>query len=586
MSNPSFDTDVLVLGSGFGGSVAALRWAEAGRRVTVLERGPWVRREDFEADPDAFWNPRRHRFGMNDLRARGRHVIPWLGAGVGGGSHVYAATLKRRDTFDGFPKAINKADMDRYYAIAEDVMDAQRYPDHPPYSDVRPTQLLYSVAEQLAQTHPDLVEDWGPINLGISFAPEGTSPGTEFVNKHGAQQRYSDPFEQSLLGGDIGAKNSLDKNYLHLAQQSGAEIRPLHQADRIEPLDGGGYRVHFTRFVRETSALRRTLRNFVPGLIDSRDETGSLTTERLVVACGAVGSTELLLRNRDVHATLPSLSSRLGQAYTTNGDFISLIFPFRGLFVSWAGLIGAVIALLWLDGSARLGLLVAGAVLYFAGLVFSRRTFDPDIGVTNSDYIKFRGRDGSGQGAYIESGRYPTPVRAVFAFLMSVFGVYRPRRYRWIVLATRALRLLVPPFELIARTWPIPLLQMGRDDAVGSIDLDRRGRARIDYPFATNVPFYHWLNRLGKLVARAANAYWAPNFPAFLLKKIEVPHNQGGCPMGESAADGVVDDAGQVFGYPDMMVLDGSIIPCSVGPNPALTILALSERAMAITLDH
>jgi len=580
----AFDTDVLVLGSGFGGSAAALRFAEAGERVIVLERGPWVRREDFEADPDALWNPRRHRFGMNELRSRGRHVIPWLGAGVGGGSHVYAATLKRLDDFGAFPGGITRAEMDGYYDRAEDMLDAQRYPDHAPYGDVAPTQLLYGVGERLAKTHPELVEEWGSINLGISFAPPGVAPGSAFVNKHGAPQRYSDPMEQSALGGDIGAKNSLDRNYLHVAQERGAEIRPLHQADRIEPLEGGGFRVHFTHYVKESSFLRRTLRHAFPRFARTRDEQGSVTARRLVVSCGAVGSTELLLRNRDVHGTLPNLSPKLGHGYATNGDFVSLIFPFRGIFVSWTGVLLALVAALWTSMPARGGCLIAGAVLYFAGLLVSRRAFDPDVGVTNSDYIKFRAQDGSGQGAYIESGRYPTPLRATIAFLMSVFGVYRPSRYRWIIRFTHVLRWIVPPFELIARSWPIPLLQMGRDDAVGTMALDAKGQGRIDYPFAKNVPFYRWLNSLGRLVAKEAKAWWAPNGPAFLLKKIEVPHNLGGCPMGATAAEGVVDDCGHVFGYPGLMVLDGSIVPGSLGPNPALTILALSERAMARTL--
>jgi len=88
MSRPFFDTDVLIVGSGFGGSVAALRFAETGSRLLVIERGDWVSKEAFEPDLDMFWRPEKGRFGMNELRARGRNIIPWLGAAVGGGSHV------------------------------------------------------------------------------------------------------------------------------------------------------------------------------------------------------------------------------------------------------------------------------------------------------------------------------------------------------------------------------------------------------------------------------------------------------------------------------------------------------------------
>ena len=581
MNDATFDADVIVVGSGFGGSVAALRFAEAGERVLVLERGRWVKREQFEADPDAFWHPRRHRFGINELRPRGRNIIPWLGAGVGGGSHVYAATLKRRVSFDGFPSAVTDGEMAECYAVAEEMMAATRYPDYPPYSDVRATQLFYRIGEKLQREHPDLVEDWGPINLGISFAPPGETPGAEFTNAHGARQRYSDPGEQSLLGGDIDAKNSLDRNYLHCAQQHGARIEAMTEVDRIEPLPGGGYRVHYTRYVEETGRVRRWLRNWFPALIRSRDTTGQCTARRLVISAGAIGSTELLLRNRDVHRTLRDLSPRLGHRYTSNGDFVSLMLPFRGFFVSWLGMALVVTGLF-----TRWWVAAVGVALYALGLVVSRRNFDPDIGTTNSDYIRFRHRDGSSQGAYIESGRYPTPVRAALAVLLSSLGLWRPHRYHRIVHLTRWLRRWVPPFELIARSWPIPLLKMGRDDATGTFRLDERGRAIIDYDFAANREFYRYLNRLGRLAARAADAWWVPNFPAFIFKRIEVPHNQGGVPMGEHPDDGVVDHAGRVFGYDNLLVLDGSIIPVVPGPNPALTILALSERAMRYVTDQ
>lgn len=578
----AFDADVVVIGSGFGGSVAALRLAEAGQRVLVLERGDWVTRDEFKADPDAFWAPGVHRFGMNELRPRGRHVIPWLGAAVGGGSHVYAATLKRRVTFDGFPNAIVAEDMDKYYAQAEELMDAQYYPDYPPYSDVRATQLFYEAGARLAAARPDLLEEFGPIHLGISFAPPSGGAGESFVNAHGAMQRYSDPTEHSLLGGDIDAKNTLDRNYLHLAQESGARIQSLTEADRIELLPGGGWRVHHTVHVKEPNMLKRRLRKWLPWLAPPQYTKGATTCARLVIAAGAVGSTELLLRNRDVHGTLTGVSDRLGERYTSNGDFISLMLPFRGFFISWAGFLAAVIAAFmgWWWTAA------VGSLAYVVGLVVSRPAMDPDVGTTNSDFMRFRHRDGTAQGAYVESGRYPTPVRGTLVLLLSSLGLWRPHRYGGVIRFTTWLRRWVPPFELLARSWPIPLLQMGRDDAVGAFRLDGDGRAVIDYPFEANAGYYQYLNQLGRLVAEAADAWWIPNLPAFLFKKIEVPHNQGGCAMGEDAATGVVDHAGRVFNYEDLMVLDGSIIPVSLGPNPALTILALAERAMVIALEQ
>lgn len=593
-SQGEFDADVIVVGSGFGGSVAALRFAEAGQDVLVLERGDWVSRERHEADLDNLWLPHRHRYGFNELRPRGRNLVPWLGACVGGGSYVYAGTLKRVERWKGFPRAIREDDMGRWYDLAESIMDPAYYPDYPPYNEARATQLLVDVGAKLAREEPELVEDYGRIHLGISFAPPGGTPGAEFVNKHGAKQRYLDPREQSLLGGDIGAKNTLDRNYLHLAQERGARIEAMVEVDRIERTPQG-WEVTCVRRLEVPQASSLWGRWRAGKRRPERTEV--FRCRRLVLAAGSIGSTELLLRNRDLHGTLSGLSPMLGRRYTTNGDFLSLMFPSRGIFVGWLGFLASLVggvatALNHRALAAGAGVPVldhwatyvlgAGALVYAAGLVATRRACDPDIGTTNSDFIRFRGRDGETQGAYIETGRYPTPVRLALAVLLSVLGLWRPRSYGKIIAFTKLLRWTIPPFALFAQTWPVPLLKMGRDDAYGTFRLDEQGRAVIDYPWRDNRDFYAWLNSLARKVAAAAGASWAPN-PAFLLtRRLEIPHNQGGVPMGEGPAEGVVDHAGRVFGHDDLMVLDGSILPVSPGPNPALTILAVAERAMSV----
>lgn len=503
------------------------------------------------------------------------NITPWVGAGVGGGSHVYAGTLKRCDDFRGFPRAIAGDDMTRWYERAEAMLRPTLYP----HAD-RTASLLFATADRLLSTREtdDSLLDAGRVSLGIAFAPEGTTR-EEFVNEHGARQRYHHPHEQSIYGGDIDAKNSLDKNYLHLARALGTEIRPLCEADCITPLPEGGYRVDYRRWVAEPTRGRRLLRRWLPSCLrETADERGSIRARRVVVAAGCVGSTELLLRCRDRFATLPALSPALGQRYTTNGNFISLMVPFRGLLVGWLAFVVALVALLaqawWVAAFAT--------AIYLATVTATRGPFDPDLGPTNSDYLRFRGLDGEGV-VYVESGRYPTPDRLAIAGLLGLVGAYRPARYRSIVRVTSWLRGL-PPFSLLARSWPIPLLQMGRDRAYGQFELDAHGNARIRYDLAANREFYAYLDDLGRRVARAAKAWWLPNGLFRATRKLEVSHNQGGVPMGEGPEQGVVDHAGRVFGYDDLMVLDGSIIPVSPGPNPALTITALAERAMSIVL--
>ncbi|MBW2714150.1 MAG: hypothetical protein JRC77_10425, partial [Deltaproteobacteria bacterium] len=254
----------------------------------------------------------------------------------------------------------------------------------------------------------------------------------------------------------------------------------------------------------------------------------------------------------------------------------------RGLGLSWIGFAMAIAGLILWNWPAAL----AGLALYAIGLLRSRPEFDPDIGTTNSDYIRFLHRDGTGQGVYIEGGRYPTPIRFFLSFVLSSFGLWKPGMYGRIMRFTNGLERILPPFELLARSWPLPLLQMGRDDAVGKFRLAENGRAVIDYPLDDNRAYYADLDRLGRWIAGSVGMRYIPNFIAKLSKRIEVPHNLGGAPMGDSAETGVVDHAGRVFGYDDLLVLDGSIIPVSLGPNPALTILALAERAMDIVLSQ
>ncbi len=573
------DTDVIVVGSGFGGAVAALRFAEAGQRVTVLERGAWIERDGYHIDLDWFWLPHRNRFGMHDIRRRGKHILPWLGAGVGGGSHVYAGTLKRAVDFSAYPPRFQQDDLTPYFERAEAMMGATPYPDYPPYNTCRSTQLLFGIGERLQRDEPGLVEAYGAVNLAVTFAPEAGSPGGALTNAHGSLQRYYDPREQSLLGGDIDAKNTLDHNYLHLAQQHGATIEPMCQVETIEPLDGGGYRVHYKRWMHEPTRARRWLRKWRPRATRHTEGRGTITARRVVVAAGSIGSTELLLRNRDVTRTLPGLSAALGEKYTTNGDSLSLILPFRGVVV--AALAFAV--LLWGLITARHVVAGAGAAVYYLQLLISRKAFHPDRGTTNSDYIRFRGLDGEPHGAYLESGRYPTPLGLTAAVFLSVLGLYTPRRYGAVM---RALDWLwfIPPLTLLARCWPIPLLKMGKDRAFGRIRLDARGEATIDYDLAANRAYYAYLDELGRKVARAGKAWWIPNVLFRWFQRMEVPHNQGGAPMAADASTGVVDHAGRVFGYDDLLVLDGAILPASPGPNPALTILAVTERAMDIAV--
>lgn len=558
------ETQVLIIGSGFGASVAALRFSEAGKQVTILEKGGWINREDFEVDGNMFWMPNKGYYGMNRIEKMGRHIVPWLGVGVGGGSHVYAGTLKRRVFFDDFPGNITVDQMQPYYDRAERMMQAVKYPDYPPYNKL-PSYCVFREAEKKLQNkYPELVEKQGDVLLAISYAPEGVEPGTKFINKYGAPQQYSDPDEQTILGGDIDVKNTLDKNYLFLAKNKGAEIKEFSEAYKIETIADKRYKVYYKN----------------PKNPDGPHS--SIICDILICGAGSIGSTELLLQNKSQFKTLSNLSSSLGKGYYTNGDYITFMITKKGLLISWIGVITAVLG--WIFSIAFLG--IAGALIYLMGWLLSQKKSEPDKGTTNSDYIRFKHKDGSTQGYYIEGGRYPTPTKAFIAIIMSLGGNFHPVDYGPISKVINFMGKYVPVFELIERSWPIPLLMMGRDDAKGEFILDENNEVKIKFPFESNKDYYRHLEKLGKMLAEEADSYFFPNWIASLLKLVEVPHNIGGVPMGDSIENGVVDSFGRVFGYKNFMVLDGSILPISVGPNPVDTILAFSERGVETAISQ
>lgn len=558
------DTEVLIIGSGFGASVAALRFSEAGKKVTILERGGRITRENFEADDDMFWQPDKGRYGMNDFQKRGKNVIPWLGAGVGGGSHVYAGTLKRRDFFDDFPSDITVSEMTPFYERAEGMMDAMKYPDYPPYNNLPSYQIFRKAEKKMQAKYPEMVEKQGDILLAISYAPKDGKPGATFTNKYGAKQRYSDPDEQKILGGEIDVKNTLDKNYLFQAEKNGTIIREFCEVTKIEALPESGYLVHWKDPRKESQS------------------TGKISCEVLVCGAGTIGTTELLLQNKYVHKTLPNISEKLGTTYFSNGDYVTFLVPKKGLLLSWVGLITAVVGL----SISKSSVTIPGIAAYLLGWAISGKKQKPDTGTTNSDYIKFKHRDGSPQGMYIEGGRYPTPLKASAAIATSLMGTYKPSSYKKISKVVDSTGKYVPIVELIERTWPIPLLMMGRDDAVGSFKLDKENKAIIDINLADNDAYVKYLEKWGKIFSKEANSYFMPNVIAKTLKIVEVPHSMGGCSMGKNELSGVVDSYGRVFGYENFLILDGSILPCSLGPNPALTILAFAERSMETVIPQ
>jgi cholesterol oxidase len=285
--------DVVVVGSGFGGGIAACRLAEAGKRVCVLERGRRFAPTDFiegpaEA-PQLLWHETLHPEGLFDVRLM-RDVTVITAAGVGGGSLVYAnVQLRARpEVFDaGWPEAITADELDPWYTLTEDALDPRTTPPDPSLPKVN----AFAAAAKNAGREANLL----PIAVHFGEAREHPFSG---VHQEGCQN-----LGRCDIGCPVNARNTVDITYVAQAERHGAEVRPARLVTTIDPPEraGGNWRIAYRA-------------------LDEGDD-GSVEAPVVVLAAGTIGSSRLLLRNRK---RLPRLSPALGSRFSGNGDALGL----------------------------------------------------------------------------------------------------------------------------------------------------------------------------------------------------------------------------------------------------------------------
>jgi cholesterol oxidase len=525
------DYDVLVIGSGFGGSVTALRLTEKGYRVGVLEAGRRFADEEFAKTSwnlrKFLWAPQFGCYGVQRIHLL-RDVLILAGAGVGGGSLNYANTLYvPPDPFFNDPqwKDITdwRSELMPHYEQAQRMLGVVT---NPTFTDA--DRIMKEVADDMGVGHTFV-----PTPVGVFFGPDGTkTPGKRVPDPYfgGAGPERTGCIEcgSCMTGCRFGAKNTLLKNYLGLAESAGAEIHPMTTVTSLHQRGDGLWEV---LTVRTGSRVRRHKRTF--------------TASNVVLAAGTFGTQKLLFSMRDT-GKLPKLSDRLGVLTRTNSESIV--------------------------GAGRLR--VSDDLDLTHGVAITSSIHPtPDTHIEPCRYGKGSNAMGLLQ-TLMTDGNGPD-------------GTDIPRWKQLLHNASRdprgTLRLLN------ARRWSertmIALVMQHLDNSITTYTKRTKyGKRRLTSRQGHGEPNPTWIpvgnevtRRIAKKIDGVAGGTWGEMFNIPLTA-----HFLGGAAIAEDADHGVIDPYHRVHNYPTLYVTDGAAISANLGVNPSLSITAQAERAAAL----
>jgi cholesterol oxidase len=516
--------DVLVVGSGFGGSVTALRLTEKGYRVGVLEAGARFADDDY---PDTSWDVKDYLFAPS-LGCYGIQRIDMVrdcmivaGAGVGGGSLVYANTLyEPLERFYRDPQWAHitdwKAELAPYYDQAKRMLGVTEYPYRTPSDDV-----MEKVAGEMG-----VAETFHPTPVGVFFGRPGQQPDETVSDPYfggaGPDRNPCRNCGECMTGCRHNAKNTLVKNYLYLAEQAGAVVHPLTTVTRITPRDGGGYTVE-ARWTKAKLSRRTAVKTF--------------TADQVVLSAASLG-TQRLLHRLKARGDLPELSDRLGHLTRTNSESI-------------AGAIAPDTSVDYSEGVAITSSFHPDADTHIEPVRYGR-------GSNFMSLLQTVLTDGDGP-----APRWRVWLREMWRERRNVHNLYDFRHWS----ERTIIALVMQSLDNSITTYP-------KKTPFGWVMTSRQGHGK---PNPTWIPAANdAVRRMARLVGGTAGSSIGEPFNRPLTA-----HFIGGCAIGDSPESGVVDPYQRVFNYPGLHVVDGSAISANLGVNPSLTITAQAERAMS-----